>query len=130
MINESSVFNKANDSVKTSPAFGIDLGTTNSCISVLRKGTLPEIIPMRDGSHTLPSCVMYKSKDGKVVVGREAYENRHLPNVVYSSKRKMGSDEKIKVDYAHFNQFVLDFKTDYSWIGSAFYRTDCNTCNK
>lgn len=98
MINESSVFNKTNDSVKTSPAFGIDLGTTNSCISVLRKGTLPEIIPMRDGSHTLPSCVMYKSKDGKVVVGREAYENRHLPNVVYSSKRKMGSDEKIKVE--------------------------------
>ncbi|MEG2376925.1 MAG: Hsp70 family protein [Clostridia bacterium] len=85
--------------------FGIDLGTTNSCIAVMRGSEsdrlVPQIITFEDGSTTLPSCVWYKptskdkSKDEyKVIIGREAYRNRHLTDeVVYSSKRKMGTQE-------------------------------------
>lgn len=77
-------------------AFGIDLGTTNSCISVLRldgAGNTAEVIPMRDGSRTLPSCVWYK-KDGSIVVGKEAYNNRFKTDeVVYSSKRAIGTQK-------------------------------------
>lgn len=102
MIKDLSIFGKGDSdaTVKapdSSPAFGIDLGTTNSCISVLRKGTIPEIIPMRNGNHTLPSCVMYTKKGEKPIVGLEAYNKRHLPNVVYSSKRLIGSGKSIEV---------------------------------
>lgn len=96
MLKESNIF--GSNSTNSSPAFGIDLGTTNSCISVLRQGTLPEVIPMRDGSRTLPSCVMYTSKDAKPIVGKEAFVNRHLPNVVYSVKRLMGSGKKVQIN--------------------------------
>lgn len=67
--------------------FGIDLGTTNSAISIV-KGGRPEIIPV-NGKDTIPSCVMWK--DGKFIVGLEAYNNKALPNVVYSVKRLMES---------------------------------------
>lgn len=80
--------------------FGIDLGTTNSCIAVM-KGTresmpAPMAIPFLNGKTTLPSCVWYKkTADGfETVVGREAYENRHLTDeIVYSSKRFIGTDK-------------------------------------
>lgn len=100
MLENSNVFSCANNvGSDQSPAFGIDLGTTNSCISILREGKLPEIIPMRDGSRTLPSCVMYKGKDSKAIVGKQAYINRYKPNVAYSVKRLMGSNEKVKFSY-------------------------------
>lgn len=101
MLENSSVFSIASNvsSSTKSPAFGIDLGTTNSCISILREGKLPEVIPMRDGSRTLPSCVMYKGKESKAIVGKQAYLNRYKPNVAYSVKRLMGTGEKVKFSY-------------------------------
>lgn len=54
-------------------AFGIDLGTTNSAIAVVRAGTTPEIIKLSDGRSTMPSCIMWKGGD-RFVVGREAYK--------------------------------------------------------
>lgn len=72
--------------------FGIDLGTTNSAISVyIGKGN-SQIIRLEKGT-TLPSCVMYK--DGKFIVGHEAYENRFKSNVCYSVKRLMGTNEVV-----------------------------------
>lgn len=66
--------------------FGIDLGTTNSAISIVKTGD-PEIIHLNNGRDTLPSCVMWK--DGKFIVGDEAYNNKGLSNVQYSVKRLM-----------------------------------------
>ena len=78
-------------------SFGIDLGTTNSCISVhtsTTSGESTKIIPLRDGRVTLPSCVEYR--DGKVAVGQEAYKRRwDKDHVVYSVKRLMGTDSRI-----------------------------------
>lgn len=66
--------------------FGIDLGTTNSAISIVRVGE-PDIIQLENGKKTFPSCVMWK--DGEFIVGDEAYNNKGKPNVQYSVKRLM-----------------------------------------
>ena len=77
-------------------AFGIDLGTTNSCIAFKQGSNPAKVITLADGRKTLPSCVMYK--DGKVIVGQEAYEHRFdTQHVVYSSKRDIGYDKKYTV---------------------------------
>ena len=75
-------------------SFGIDLGTTNSCISMLKSNSgIPTIIPLYDGN-TIPSCVMLKT-DGTIIVGKEAYEHRFEDSTIYSVKRFMGSNKKI-----------------------------------
>lgn len=83
---------------KGNPAFGIDLGTTNSAISVLRNGRYAEIIPVGKYGSTLPSCVMWKGKDD-FIVGEEAYANRYKESAIYSVKRLMGSNEKVTLKY-------------------------------
>lgn len=95
MLNDSNLFGGKTE--RKSPAFGIDLGTTNSCISIFKEGSLPEVIPMRNGKPTLPSCVMYMDKDSKPVVGQEAYVNRGKKSVVYSVKKLMGTEKKVEV---------------------------------
>lgn len=72
---------------RQSAVFGIDLGTTNSAISVVRRGDLPETIKLTSGRYTMPSCVMYTG--GKTIVGLEAYQNREKACTVYSVKRLM-----------------------------------------
>ncbi len=78
-------------------SFGIDLGTTNSCIAVMqgvsKENRHPQVIPLQNKQHTLPSCVWYK-RDGSIEVGVNAYEHRYLSQeVVYSSKRDIGTDK-------------------------------------
>jgi molecular chaperone DnaK len=73
-----------------SKIIGIDLGTTNSVVSVM-EGTTPVVIPNSDGGRTTPSVVGFK-KDGERVIGnaakRQAVTNPQ--NTVYSIKRFMG----------------------------------------
>ena len=78
-------------------SFGIDLGTTNSCISMMRAGTsVPKVIPLRNGN-TLPSCVML-NRDGTFTVGIDAYNKRFEKSTIYSVKRYMGSDKIIHLE--------------------------------
>ncbi len=69
---------------------GIDLGTTNSCVSVM-EGSSPIVIANSEGARTTPSMVGF-SKNGERLVGqaakRQAVTNPH--NTVYSIKRFMG----------------------------------------
>lgn len=77
-----------------SVCFGIDLGTTNSCISMMKSNTtIPTVIPLDDGL-TIPSCVML-NEDGSLTVGKEAYEHRFEQSTIYSVKRLMGSASKV-----------------------------------
>ena len=73
---------------------GIDLGTTNSCVSVIEGGD-PVVIPNSEGGRTTPSVVAF-TKDGERLVGqvakRQAVTNPH--NTVYSIKRFMGRRRK------------------------------------
>lgn len=86
---------------KVRPCFGIDLGTTNSAISVLRSGKIPDIIKLDNGSSTLPSCVLWTGKGDEFIVGEEAYKNRYKASAIYSVKRMMGSDEDIVLKYGN-----------------------------
>lgn len=98
------VFDDASDlkkSVKVRPCFGIDLGTTNSAISVLRSGKIPDIIKLDNGSSTLPSCVLWTGKGDEFIVGHEAYKNRYKANAIYSVKRIMGSDKDVVLKYGN-----------------------------
>jgi molecular chaperone DnaK len=74
---------------------GIDLGTTNSVVSVM-EGKEPKVIPNRDGNRTTPSVVAFKDDEIQVgdVAKRQVITN---PNTVYSIKRKMGTSEKVKI---------------------------------
>jgi molecular chaperone DnaK (HSP70) len=80
----------------TGVSFGIDLGTTNSCIAVVPRGETPEIIRLRDGAVIIPSCVRWDGGD-KFTVGLEAYNDRFLRNTCYSVKRRMGKGELVKL---------------------------------
>lgn len=83
------------DVIKGKPAYGIDLGTTNSAISVLPSGKIPSIIELDEKAHTLPSCVTWDSDTDTFIVGRASYEQRYKENTIYSVKRLMGTDELI-----------------------------------
>lgn len=69
---------------------GIDLGTTNTCVSFVHEGR-PHIIPGRTGTNTIPSMV-HVSDDGVVHVGQRAADRAvlHPRRTVYGSKRLLG----------------------------------------
>lgn len=69
---------------------GIDLGTGNSCVSVIENGT-PTVIVNDTGDRTTPSFVSYK--DGNIVVGKAAKNNSvtNPKNTIYAIKRFMGN---------------------------------------
>ena len=75
---------------------GIDLGTTNSCVSVYEGGEA-KVIANPEGLRTTASVVAFKN--GEIIVGQKA-KNQMLtnPDVVYSIKRKMGTSEKVHVN--------------------------------
>ena len=82
---------------------GIDLGTTNSCVSVMEGGD-PVVIPNSEGNRTTPSVVAF-SKNGERLVGqiakRQAVTNPD--NTVISIKRKMGTSEKVNIEGDSFS---------------------------
>ncbi|MBI0382412.1 molecular chaperone DnaK, partial [Streptomyces albiflaviniger] len=84
-------------------AVGIDLGTTNSVVSVLEGGE-PTVITNAEGARTTPSVVAF-AKNGEVLVG-EVAKRQAVTNVdrtVRSVKRHMGTDWKINLDGKDFN---------------------------
>ena len=80
-----------------SKIIGIDLGTTNSCVSVLEGGE-PHVIVNPEGERTTPSVVLIKNGEETVgaVAKRGAISNPN--NTIYSIKRKMGTKDKVEVD--------------------------------
>ncbi|HZF89013.1 molecular chaperone DnaK [Streptomyces sp.] len=84
-------------------AVGIDLGTTNSVVSVLEGGE-PTVITNAEGARTTPSVVAF-AKNGEVLVG-EVAKRQAVTNVdrtIRSVKRHMGTDWKIELDGKPFN---------------------------
>lgn len=87
----------ANANNKAKPTFGIDLGTTNSAISLVSSGNTAEVLDL-NGRKTLPSCVMWLGGNN-FIVGEEAYEKKYLPSVKYSVKRHMGTHDNIVLEH-------------------------------
>jgi molecular chaperone DnaK len=79
-------------------AVGIDLGTTNSCVSVLEGGE-PSVIANAEGARTTPSIVAF-AKNGEVLVG-EVAKRQSVTNVertIRSVKRHMGTNWSMDID--------------------------------
>ena len=81
-----------------SRAVGIDLGTTNSVVSVLEGGE-PVVIANAEGFRTTPSVVAF-TKDGEVLVGETAKRQAvtNVDRTITSVKRHMGTDWKKEID--------------------------------
>ncbi|MGL4616927.1 MAG: molecular chaperone DnaK [Mycoplasmoidaceae bacterium] len=74
---------------------GIDLGTTNSCVSIVENGK-PKIIETPEGKRTIPSVVAYKGSE--IIVG-DAAKRQAITNklTVSSIKRLIGTKEKVEI---------------------------------
>ncbi len=93
-----------------SKIIGIDLGTTNSCVSVLEGGS-PTVIPNDEGGRTTPSVVAFKGEE--VIVGdrakRQAVTNPK--NTFASIKRLMGTSEKVESNGKSYTPQEISAKT-------------------
>ena len=81
-----------------SKVIGIDLGTTNSCVSVMEGGEAV-VIANAEGNRTTPSVVGFK-KDGERIVG-EVAKRQAITNpdrTIISIKRHMGTSHKVGID--------------------------------
>ena len=92
-------------------AVGIDLGTTNSVVSVLEGGD-PVVIANAEGSRTTPSVVAF-AKNGEVLVG-EVAKRQAVTNVdrtIRSVKRHMGTDWTVEIDDKQYTAQEISVRT-------------------
>ena len=96
---------------------GIDLGTTNSCVSVLEAG-VAKVIPNPEGGRTTPSVVAFKN--GEKIVGdaakRQVVTN---PNTISSIKRLMGTNQKVSAEGKEYtpeevSAMILSYMKEYA----------------
>jgi molecular chaperone DnaK len=103
-----------------SKIIGIDLGTTNSCVSVLEGGE-PKVIPNPEGNRTTPSVVAFKNGERQVgeVAKRQAITN---PNTIISIKRHMGTTHTEEIEGKKYTpqevsaiilQYLKSYAEDY-----------------
>ncbi len=79
-----------------SKIIGIDLGTTNSCVAVM-EGAAAKVITNPEGGRTTPSVVAFKGDE--IIVGDAAKRQMVTnPDTIYSIKRLMGTDKKVKAN--------------------------------
>ncbi|EED30968.1 chaperone protein DnaK [gamma proteobacterium NOR5-3] len=98
---------------------GIDLGTTNSCVSVLEGGK-PRVIENTEGDRTTPSIVGY-TDDGEILVGqsakRQAVTNPH--NTLYAVKRLIGrkfTDDVVQKDISMVPYKIVAADNGDAWV--------------
>jgi molecular chaperone DnaK len=98
---------------------GIDLGTTNSCVSVLDGGK-PKVIENVEGDRTTPSIVAY-SEEGEILVGqsakRQAVTNPH--NTLYAIKRLVGrkyKDDVVQKDIKMVPYKIIEADNGDAWV--------------
>ena len=101
---------------------GIDLGTTNSCVSVMEGGKA-RVIENAEGDRTTPSIVAY-TKDGEVLVGaaakRQAVTNPK--NTFYAVKRLIGrkfTDAEVQKDIGHVPYSILAHDNGDAWVATS-----------
>ncbi|WP_339618664.1 molecular chaperone DnaK [uncultured Salinibacterium sp.] len=92
-------------------AVGIDLGTTNSVVSVLEGGE-PTVIANAEGMRTTPSVVAF-TKDGEVLVGETAKRQAvtNVDRTIASVKRHIGTDWTVKIDDKKYTPQEISART-------------------
>ena len=98
---------------------GIDLGTTNSCVSVLEGGK-PRVIENAEGDRTTPSIVGY-TDEGEILVGqsakRQAVTNPH--NTLFAVKRLIGrkfKDDVVQKDIKMVPYKIIEADNGDAWV--------------
>ena len=112
-VNEENKISKEENCPKENIILGIDLGTTNSCVSIWRNNNL-EIIPDENGNNTIPSYVAFTKTNR--YIGQEAKKQKDLnpKKVFYEVKRLIGrkiDDTSVKNDL-EFLTFDLEGMKD------------------
>ena len=104
-----------------SKIIGIDLGTTNSCLSVVEGGS-PKVIENNEGGRTTPSVIAY-TDGNEVLVGtpakRQAVTNPE--NTIYAIKRLIGrrfSDDVVKKDIDMVPYKIIEAENGDAWVKS------------
>jgi len=98
---------------------GIDLGTTNSCVSVMENGK-PKVIENSEGTRTTPSIVAY-SEDGEILVGASAKRQAvtNPKNTVFAAKRLIGrrfDEEMVQKDIKMVPYSIIKAKNNDAWV--------------
>ena len=98
---------------------GIDLGTTNSCVSVL-DGDAPRVIENAEGDRTTPSIVGY-TDEGEILVGQAAKRQSvtNPTNTLYAVKRLIGrkfKDDVVQKDISMVPYTILDADNGDAWV--------------
>ncbi len=98
---------------------GIDLGTTNSCVSVMESGTA-KVIENSEGDRTTPSVVAY-TKDGEVLVGQSAKRQAvtNPQNTLFAIKRLIGrrfTDDVVKRDQDIVPYKIVGADNGDAWV--------------
>jgi molecular chaperone DnaK len=98
---------------------GIDLGTTNSCVSVM-EGGVAKVIENSEGDRTTPSIVAF-TKDGEVIVGASAKRQSvtNPKNTFYAVKRLIGrkfSDAEVKKDIGLVPYSIVAHENGDAWV--------------
>ena len=101
---------------------GIDLGTTNSCVSVMEGGK-PKVIENSEGDRTTPSIVAF-SKDGEVLVGASAKRQAvtNPKNTFYAVKRLIGrkfTDAEVKKDLDLVPYAIVEHANGDAWVATS-----------
>ena len=98
---------------------GIDLGTTNSCVSVM-EGNTPKVIENAEGARTTPSIIAYTNDE--ILVGapakRQAVTNPK--NTLYAIKRLIGrrfEDNEVQKDISHMPFDIIKADNGDAWVG-------------
>ncbi|KTC34960.1 molecular chaperone DnaK [Pseudomonas putida] len=98
---------------------GIDLGTTNSCVSILENGKA-KVIENAEGARTTPSIIAY-ANDGEILVGqsakRQAVTNPH--NTLYAVKRLIGrrfSEDVVQKDIQMVPYKIVEADNKDAWV--------------
>jgi len=98
---------------------GIDLGTTNSCVSVM-EGNVPKVIENSEGARTTPSIVAYQ-EDGEVLVGTSAKRQAvtNPKNTLYAVKRLIGrkfTEKEVQKDIALMPYAIVAAENGDAWV--------------
>lgn len=98
---------------------GIDLGTTNSCVSIM-EGNTPRVIENSEGARTTPSIVAYQ-EDGEVLVGASAKRQAvtNPKNTLYAVKRLIGrkfSEKEVQKDIGLMPYSIVAADNGDAWI--------------
>lgn len=98
---------------------GIDLGTTNSCVSVVENNA-PKVIENAEGGRTTPSIIAY-TEDGEVLVGAPAKRQSvtNPKNTIYAVKRLMGrkfTDAEVQKDITLMPYAIVQADNGDAWV--------------